>query len=176
MFWPAHLPAPGTKRLHRGQHQRRVRWSPNQQVSAVPVANSRSTASPLTHHLLDCHSLYPTVKTPGTAYVGGSKALREVRCTELKNDAMTKTGAGDSRDAGAAWHQAVQPPVLRAFPHCSGGGRLNERLGILQLFFFFLIKLCCTVSFCHNGSGWNTMHIDLLKSPLSIKNYWKKYF
>lgn len=142
MLWPTRLPAPSTKCHRRGQGQGTVRRSPNQQVSVVPVANSWSMANPLSHPLLDCYSLYPTVKTPGTADVWGSKALREVRCTEEENDAMTKTGAEDSRDAGAAWHQAAQPPVLHAFPHRSGGGRLNECLGILLPFFNYVVLHC----------------------------------
>lgn len=74
-----------TKCHRRRKQQHTARWSPNQHINVVPGANSWSMPSPLSHLLPDSYSLYPTIKTPGTAYAGGNKALREVRCTVEKN-------------------------------------------------------------------------------------------
>lgn len=90
-----------TKCHCRRKQQHTARWSPKQHINVVPGANSWSLPSPLTHPLPDSYSLYPAIKTPGTAYTRGNKALREVRCTVEKNYVMTKRGTVYSRDVGA---------------------------------------------------------------------------
>lgn len=155
VLWPTCLPA-----LSATAEGNSSTWPDGQHISVVPGGNIWSVPSPLTHPLPDSYSLYPTIKTPGTAYAWGNKALGAVRKIMwwLKE---------------ALWTPGLWGQSSPQFCTISHTAEVVRGSGILQC--FFVIKLCCTVSFCYNRSGRLAMHSNLFRSHLSMKNDWKKY-
>lgn len=157
-----HLPAPSTKCHRRGHRQGLTQRSPNQRVSAVPAANSWSTASPLTCPLLDRYSSYPSAEARGTALPACAAAEPSQR-EKPRGDSKRRRRA---QGHGCCWHRAAQPPV----PH---GSRTGAVVGGLtrawEACTLLLITSCSTASFGCNRSGCNTTCNDLL----DLKNDWK---